>query len=356
MGVVALTACGWMLSGYRSPVSAAASQVVGGLQAAYWQIVQQYRHRDAVGAMESLRRLGESRARIAVKAVQIDVVEGNGSLWSLVDVRAAALFHLEIVLREPPEAPWESSTHLELSRQFLDLVDALDRRSDALVFSKRWSLALVWRAEGALVLDEAAEELDRLRRRWPPDAEFFLADGSLHETSASARFLDSLRLPRAKMPNRSSLRTHLRHAESSYREALRLDPSLDEARLRLGRVLFALQRDAEALGVLRPLFKSADPSMAYLARLFAGACEERRGELGAAVEDYRGAQSVVPLAPTPFIALSRALRRAGDRAQALTMAARLQGATGDDPWWDYQLGQSRRLPGLLDAMRRGILQ
>jgi tetratricopeptide (TPR) repeat protein len=340
----------------RSPVSAAGLQVAGGPHVAYWQIVQQYRHRDAASAMEGLRRLGEPAVRIAVRAVQKEVAGGTTSLWSLSDVRAAALFHLELVLREPPEAPWELSTHLDLSRQLVSLVDALDRGAEAVVFSRRWRLALVWRAEGALVLDVAAEELEQLRRRWPADAEYFLSDGSLHETSASPRFADSLRLPRAKMPNRSTLRTHLRHAESSYRAALRLDPSLDEARLRLGRVLFTLQRDVEAREVLRPLFEGAVRSNAYLARLFAGACEERSGKLQAAVEDYRAAQLFAPLAPTPYIALSRALRRAGDRPQALEMAAGVQGATGDDPWWDYQLGQARRLPGLLDAMRRGVLQ
>jgi hypothetical protein len=355
IGLVALAACGWTLGDYRAPASAAASQVAGGPQLAYWQIVQQYRHRDAAGAMEGLRRLGEPAARIAVKSVQTDIAGGSGAMWSLVDVRAAALFHLEVVIREPPEAPWELSTHLELSRQLVSLVEALDRGSDAMLFSKRWRLALVWHAEGALILDEAAEELERLRQRWRDDAEYFLSDGSLHETSASARFLDSLQLPRAKMPSRSTLQAHLRHAESSYRHALRLDPSLDEARLRLGRVLFTLQRDAEALEVLRPLFKSADPPTAYLARLFAGACEERSGRLRAATEDYRAAQSLAPLAPTPFLALSRVLRRAGERQEALAMAAGVQGATGDDPWWDYQLGQSRRLPGLLEVMRRGVL-
>jgi tetratricopeptide (TPR) repeat protein len=97
--------------------------------------------------------------------------------------------------------------------------------------------------------------------------------------------------------------------------------------------------------------EAREPRHRYLARLFEGRAREALDDLPGAAAAYRAATELVP-AQSAFLALGRALDRVGDRAEA-QMALELVGAASgaEDPWWDYQSGQLRRLDGLLAELR-----
>jgi tetratricopeptide (TPR) repeat protein len=146
----------------------------------------------------------------------------------------------------------------------------------------------------------------------------------------------------------------LAEAEARYRRALKLDPELDEARLRLGRVRLLEGRTHEALRDLEQVAAEArDVRQRYLARLFEGRARESLGDLAGAAAAYREATAHSPEGQTGILALGRALDRLGDAAGAQEALERASAAQGpQDPWWDYQSGQPARLDELLEALRR----
>jgi hypothetical protein len=136
--------------------------------------------------------------------------------------------------------------------------------------------------------------------------------------------------------------------------ALRLDASLTEARVRLGRVagLTGNHRDAAA-ELRRAVAAEPDPLIAYYANLFLGAEEEALGRLTEAREAYRHAASLYPDAPTPRIALSHLMRRQGNRDEALrligeVLALRPEHSASSDPMRRY----ARAAGGHAKAMLR----
>ena len=91
-------------------------------------------------------------------------------------------------------------------------------------------------------------------------------------------------------------------AEREYRLALQRDDKLEEARLRLGRVLALQGKASEARTELTRLSASSNTRIRYLSRLFA--------------EDYEGALAVLPGAQAPQIALSLRQDAAGNATAA----------------------------------------
>jgi tetratricopeptide (TPR) repeat protein len=196
------------------------------------------------------------------------------------------------------------------------------------------------------------------------DPELLTALGATIETVAALRQYegspDSAR--RGSQPGGYSLETggggslgsaSLGEAEARYERALALDPGLAEARLRLGRVRLLLGRPDDALQELERIATSAhEPGQRYLARLFAGRAREALGDLRGAAVAYRDAAAQVPGAQTALVALGRALDRLGDAAgaQEALDGAGAPGGPGD-PWWDYQVGQPKRLDELLEGLR-----
>jgi tetratricopeptide (TPR) repeat protein len=153
------------------------------------------------------------------------------------------------------------------------------------------------------------------------------------------------------------MRDALGHAERRLRRALAADPHLDEARLRLGDVLLVLGRPKEAAAEIEAvLAKSADPDLLCPAHLFLGGMHEQAGRLADAIKSYRDALDLDPTGQTPNLALSAALDASGDAAGARDALERALAEAGDahelaHPWWVFQLGQSKRLDALLEALR-----
>jgi tetratricopeptide (TPR) repeat protein len=149
----------------------------------------------------------------------------------------------------------------------------------------------------------------------------------------------------------------LGEAEAHYEQALALDPSLDEARLRLARVRLLNGRAEEALRDLeRVATESRQPRQRYLAWLFAGHARQTLGDLSGAVAAYRAGLAHGPRAQTALLALGRSLDQLGDgpgAQEAFASACALDAPF--DPWWSYGFGQPERFDDLV-AQLRGLVK
>jgi tetratricopeptide (TPR) repeat protein len=216
---------------------------------------------------------------------------------------------------------------------------------------------------GSNSFTEGLPHIARARRLFPNDAFFALASGCASETLGSFRIQETVRSMARDKTTRvevSSAATHLRDAEQAFRAALALEPSLVEARLRLGRVL-ALRRDnpGAVLQLEAVLEATRDPALRYYAYLFLGERRESLLQFVEAREAYEEAARVSPTAQSPLVALSHLARRSGDRAAARRAAARLAqlpAHLGDryDPWWYYDLGPGRDAERYLSELRAAL--
>ncbi|HUL71730.1 MAG TPA: hypothetical protein VLT86_01430 [Vicinamibacterales bacterium] len=135
-------------------------------------------------------------------------------------------------------------------------------------------------------------------------------------------------------------------AEHAYRAALALDPTLIEARLRLGRVLWFLDRRDEAERDLsqasREAMAASAPTLVYLANLFLGELNEERGRVDDARNAYETAIRAHPVGQVAYLALGRLLLATGRDEEGWTaIASALNGSTwarqAPDPWRVYAM-------------------
>ena len=148
----------------------------------------------------------------------------------------------------------------------------------------------------------------------------------------------------------------MEETKRQYRQALVIDPSLAEARLRLGRTL---QRSGEPDGAREELRRVVDqggggPTEA-LAHLFLGELLERRGETEEAVREYRKALEQDPTLQQAGLAVAAILWRGGDRTGAvevLETTLRSGRPVGLPSWLAYHLGLGLRAAPAIEALRR----
>ena len=127
--------------------------------------------------------------------------------------------------------------------------------------------------------------------------------------------------------------------------------------MRLGRVLTQLEREEEALPYLRTaIAESHDSALSYYAHLFSGDAESSLAHEADARRSYERALAIFPDAQAARIGLAAVISAGGNREAALaamlptlTKAPAFRG--GDDPWWDYYLGDAANLEALLDGLR-----
>jgi tetratricopeptide (TPR) repeat protein len=136
----------------------------------------------------------------------------------------------------------------------------------------------------------------------------------------------------------------LRDAQRRFDQALRQDPSLLEARLRLGWVLVRRGWEEKAQDHLQTVAETpGEDSRRALAWLFLGRVYEKRGDAGAAVRAYRRALALVPHLQAAHIGLAHALEAgAGDEAARDVIGPffldRSRSWVRQDPWNDYPFG------------------
>ena len=239
-------------------------------------------------------------------------------------------------------------------------------RSFAQRFYLLAGLVLQWHVEiaaGGRLLAKALES-------FPEDPELRTSLGSMIETVASLRTYElPPGSPEATTRNSGGYSSErggyggvlphatLGEAEAHYEAALRSDPKLDEARLRLAHVRLLKGRAADALLELeRVATGAAQPRQRYLARLFAGYARQRLGDVAGAAAAYRACVTHGPRAQTALLALGRSLDQLGDPLGAQDAFARASALGAPfDPWWSYGAGQPERFDDLVSELR-GLVQ
>jgi tetratricopeptide (TPR) repeat protein len=200
----------------------------------------------------------------------------------------------------------------------------------------------------------------RAEQLFGDDAVVRLLIGSLHEWMASDAVQQAMVAAKAAGGNvRFAVRSsadELGRARDHLERAVRLDPGLVEARVRLGRVLGRIGRHEDAAVELRRAAASAEEiELRYYAHLFLGAEEEAAGRFAEAREAYRVAAFLYPAAPSPLLASSHLARRQGNREEALqflrqALAPSSSGAASVDPMRFYHRAAGRNARSLLREM------
>jgi tetratricopeptide (TPR) repeat protein len=153
--------------------------------------------------------------------------------------------------------------------------------------------------------------------------------------------------------------SELRLAEQLYKRALERNPRLVEARIRLGRVLGRRGRHEEAIDQLRQGRAAEAPVLQFYAHLFLADEFEALGKDDEARQSYEQAAALAPTAQSALFGLSRIAEKAGDRAAARELIARVvklppSEEARPDPWWVYEIVQARGVDGLLADLRQRI--
>ncbi len=216
------------------------------------------------------------------------------------------------------------------------IVDALLARAKEdddqrmIAFARSWyivsiSYCLRWQ------LDCAGGLFQKALHEFSDDAEMALLDGATAEALMNGLSKDFLGMQLGSVALGELSTPHgifgpeRQEAEWALRKALKLEPSLVEARVRLGRVLFMLNRNEEARHELEQARREAQQSGhlfgRYLSALFLGEMAEFEDDLSGAIPYYREAVAAYPRAHTAAVALGQALVRTG-RGSAGWPAAR----------------------------------
>jgi tetratricopeptide (TPR) repeat protein len=147
-----------------------------------------------------------------------------------------------------------------------------------------------------------------------------------------------------------------------YRQALALEPSLVEGRVRLGRVLCLAGEVRGAIDELERARRDAGQGyLFYLATLFLGHAYEQSGERGKAVDCYRSAIGEYPEAQAAYLALARLAESGGLEDAPPKVLAQMFGSEPAtrperDPWWMYPYGQAWQFQARIDALRAMVRQ
>ena len=265
---------------------------------------------------------------------------------------------------DPEEVPSEPAPLLDAARQILELIPDPERRRR---FDRPWLLAVALHLYRRGQWPLALRYMDLGLHHYPEDPRLLLARGSLLETQA-AQDLQLLSLADLAAPTQSrhaagwqragGIRDQLLQAESCYRRALTADAGLLDARVRLGHVLHRLGQSEKAVPELESVVaaEDADPRVRHLAWLFLGAIREAEGRPRSAVPAYQAAIRELPDSQTPYVALSHAFHRLGERApsrEALREGISRGGRRHErDPWLGYPWGQSHEAEARLLALRQ----
>jgi hypothetical protein len=150
-------------------------------------------------------------------------------------------------------------------------------------------------------------------------------------------------------------------ARSVFETALAANPDSDEARVRLGRVLWRFGRLDSSVPLFEAVLgKSTDPTLRYLAHLFLGRVLEDKGDLILAEKHYRSAQEIEPQSITTAVALSVARFLDGDlesaRGVLLEGMEAVRRRTTHDPWAAYEVTQTPDGETLLADLRKLVLK
>jgi tetratricopeptide (TPR) repeat protein len=303
------------------------------------QLFQQYLRGDAEGAVRAFATWDDERI-----ADEAQLLPATGT-----DLAAAlAVFHSEAWLREGPGGRAHYTAAVRLMTKEVCPAAHSNNDSGILGLCRDWYGVVVVTGD---VLDYTADFL-------PDSASVHLARGIIAEWMAGPAaesgggadhgfdvrdFGEQFRVT-----SHGRFGQRIADAEASFRRALKIDPHLAEARTRLGRVLFLLDRREEARKELERAFADArtigDNSSEYLAAMFLARLHEESDRMDEAILAYRRAIAAGPRFPAARVALAAVLAAARRADEATSTVAELfrelepTGASAIDPWTVYPRG------------------
>ena len=147
-------------------------------------------------------------------------------------------------------------------------------------------------------------------------------------------------------------------AEKRFRQALQIDPTFAEARVRLARLLELKDKQDDARKELETALRAPmpDPVVVYYAHLFAARAALALKQPDSASAHIREALALFPDAQTALIVESQLALMKSDADGALAPVRHLAGLVGDpnhleDPWWVYDTGAGRLVDYMLAEMK-----
>ena len=252
------------------------------------------------------------------------------------------------------------------ARHALEAVQLLLLVPEGLDFARRFFHAVALQDRLDDCFEEAIPWIDNGAQWFPNDAAILLTRGMIYESLATRQARRPQQIPpvgsrarEAHMAAVAELAEQFRQARSSLERAIAADPALGEARLRLGHVLWRLGKGDEARAVLERLIeRGPEATTLHVARMFLGRIHQDAGREEAALREYRAALALQPTSQPAAIALGEALQRAGEpRAARATVEAALAVAGQrqlPQSIWEYEYGQSRLAPQLMQRLREDI--
>ncbi len=361
---------------------------------AYMDLLDSYRREPAMAAL-TITTWTDNEVRQALEAFSDSL--GLRSPRTLPDVRlafTAVMLHTDAAMQwAQADSRVSAIVHLQVGASILDAMAPRTQLARDFPFAPAmWHLAVAraltalfdWDVEHSVLrtgrseaqVPERIRDLARAAERERPGAgaQMYLAfasleDGSVHMMRQLVQFEDTSHPRRERAQDGSwtirhnvgitdaDLDNRMRQAEGFYRRALELEPTLVEARLRLGHLLLESGRRTQARDELRRALAAAtEPRDAYLACLFLGRVAEDGGDSGAALESYGRAVAAWPGAQTARIALASVHERLGHVEEVRASIAPLvdRGAATPDPWGAYFLGHADEGRRALDEMREQV--
>ena len=364
------------------PVATARQEGHDLLLAGYRESVQLLRDGRIREAVQKLLDRGPAWQTSAFQALQSSVKSRNGR-FSPADLSAVVLLHLEAF--RTPDLLW--SDRLSYANHAWALADAA---GDALSrdFVRDCHLVVVLSLQSQLAVEEVVVQLGLALQRFPDDPELVLAQGSLWELLAILPDTPYLRLQPSQAIQGIAVSKRGPRGEATfgaqgeatvdveppriyercarlYEAGLRRVPGHDELRLRLARVLTQAGQFDAAVRAVEPLVgrdpAGLAPELRYLAAMFHGRALQGLGRAGDAVASYRLATGLFPGCQAPQVALSAAVRAAGDQAGAREIMLRMLAASrhidcAEDPWVRYPEGQTWKLEPLVARLHEAVRQ
>jgi tetratricopeptide (TPR) repeat protein len=336
-----------------------ASQAPVSPASTFEQLFDEYRRGDADAAVAAFARWTPNRV-----AAEATLAPGVSDLQTLA---AFALFHTEAGMRNgrfgrvaPEVFEIHARTAFHLVARLLEQERRAETGLDILAFEKNWRMLAIAHCMRARLSDCKKELLDRGEHevRADDDPQYLLLIGAQAEPRRVARPGDK----RRQIPNFY----HGAGQESrwAFTRALRLDPKLVEARMRLGRVYWVtnerVRAERELTRALGDARAASLPFETHLSALFLGELYEEQRRMAEAIEHFRMAVALFPAAHTSALALGQALVRTGQGDEGWAVGRQMFGAEAQgvppasDPYVLYTSAQAWQNASRLASLRAAI--
>ncbi len=356
----------------------AAAQQVPALPEDYVSMVRLYASGEEASALALLGRWSEARIRKHVEELSDAVVSirkcpacPTRPAFSHFPLRAALLLHVDRELLDqfsPPVSEHVAQCGIGDQAKIIDHLTAILLLIDpeAGAFLRPLYLAIAQQAQWSHCFNESQGWARAGLRFLPRDVPLKMAAAVAAETGAFFVLPPapgSVGLPPSVARRRDAEDARIRGlweaARLAFEDVLTVSPDHSEARLRLGRVLWRLQKADEARACFEKILsKAGEPAVQYLAHLFLGRVLEDKGAWSGAEEHYRVALSIQPASETAAVALSQVRFLQGDYESAREiLAAGIEAArhrTDFDPWVPYLIVQSPVGEQILAGLREGL--